>query len=76
MNNGKDWRGDLIRAVASVFKEEQETLLAELRSFVTSNSHIDENKVTFFENKVKAQVRTRKSSLVHPLIAFLKGAIS
>jgi hypothetical protein len=39
-----------------VFKEEQESLLAELRSFVTSNAHLDENKVSFFENKVKAQV--------------------
>ena len=57
LNNAKDWRGDLIRAVASVFKEEQESLLAELRSFVTASSHLDENKVTFFENKVKAQVR-------------------
>ena len=40
-----------------MFKEEQEALLAELRTFVTSNAHIDDNKVSFFENKVKAQVK-------------------
>jgi hypothetical protein len=52
----KDWRGGLVNAVASVFREEQNNLVAELRSFVMTNSYLDENKVKFFESKINKQV--------------------
>ena len=52
----KDWRGGLVNTVANVFREEQNNLVAELRSFVMTNAHLDENKVKFFESKINKQV--------------------
>jgi hypothetical protein len=45
-----------VSAVASIFREEQNNLIAELRSFVVTNAHLDENKLKFFENKISKQV--------------------
>ena len=55
--NGKDWRGEILKAVANVFKQEQEASLAELRTFVSSNGHLDENKIMNLEAKIKSQVK-------------------
>lgn len=52
----KDWRGDLVRAVANIFKLEQDASLAELRTFVSSSAYLDENKINFLENKINTQV--------------------
>jgi hypothetical protein len=56
----KDWRGDLVRAVANVFQLEQEASLAELRTFISSNAYIDENKINYLENKINTQVNNKK----------------
>ena len=55
--NENDSRGDLIKAVADIFQTQKESLLAELRSFITCNINSNEdNKLNFYDKKFNDQV--------------------
>ena len=64
MTKDRDLKFDLITTVGNIFKKENECLLAELRSFVTDNAYISQEKlVAHLESKVDNQAKQHLSAL-------------
>ena len=64
MVDGKDWRGEIISAVANVFGKERECFMSELRLFVTDNAYVSEEKlVAHLEARIEGQTKQQLSAM-------------
>ena len=61
-----DWRGDLIKAVANIFQNENENCLAELHAYVLNHAYADQDKqLAHIESKMENQAKFHADSLAY-----------